>query len=128
MKLILKLKTLVLLILPGFLPGSITYSKNSSVTDFTSDPSTSIAPVLSNISTDFVENTIEITDDKKVIQASYEDGAQKFGGGMKLMQDDPVWGNYFELSGSYVAKEPNYKELSSKLILGKTKNESKNYW
>jgi hypothetical protein len=74
-----------------------------------------------------VENTVEFTDDKKAIQASYEDGAQKFSGGMKLVENDPVWGNYFELSGGYIAKQPDYKELSSKLILGKTKNESKNY-
>jgi TANFOR domain-containing protein len=85
-------------------------------------------PAISDENSEYIfENTVELTDDKKEIQASYEDGAQKFGGGMKLVENDPVWGNYFELSGGYIAKEPSYKELSSKLILGKTKNESNNY-
>ena len=85
-------------------------------------------PAFSDENIDYTfENSIQLTDDKKAIQTSYEDGGQKFSGGMKLIENDPVWGTCFELSGGYIAKQPNYTELSSKLILGKTKNESKKY-
>jgi len=65
------------------------------------------------------ENSIEITDDKKAIQGGYEDGGQKFGGGFKLVQNDPTWGDYFELGGYYETKEPMAKQLEMKFILGK---------
>jgi TANFOR domain-containing protein len=76
-----------------------------------------------------VENTVEWTDDKKAIQGGYEDGGQKFGGGFKLVQNDPTWGDYFELGGSYETKEPSAKQLEAKLILGKKKNANYySYW
>ncbi len=66
-----------------------------------------------------VENSIEITDDKKAVQGEYEDGGQKFGGGFKIVQNDPTWGDYFELGGYYESKEPSAKQLEMKFILGK---------
>jgi TANFOR domain-containing protein len=66
-----------------------------------------------------VENSIEITDDKKAVQGEYEDGGQKFGGGFKMVQNDPTWGDYFELGGYYETKEPSAKQLEMKFILGK---------
>ena len=94
---------------------------------FTPKGLTPKGPSFSDENIDYVlENTVEFTDDEKEVQGSYEDGAQKFGGGMKLKYD-PVWGNYFELDAGYISKQPEYKEFSSKLILGKTKNEIKNY-
>lgn len=76
-----------------------------------------------------VENTFEWTDDKKAVQGGYEDGGQKFGGGFKIVQNDPVWGNYFELGGYYEAKEPDAKQLEAKMVLGKKKTSSSySYW
>lgn len=77
-----------------------------------------------------LESTLEISDDGKSIQGGYEDGAQKYGGGFKIVQDDPTWGNYFQLEGNYVTKQPETKELQSKLILGKTQesNGKYTYW
>lgn len=69
--------------------------------------------------TALVENTVEWADDNKAIQGGYEDGGQKFGGGFKIVQNDPTWGNYFELGGFYETKEPTAKQLEAKLILGK---------
>ncbi len=65
-----------------------------------------------------IENTIAMTDDGKEIQGSYEDGAQKFGGGFKYIHNDK-WGDCFMLNGSYETKEPDYKKLEAKMILGK---------
>jgi len=65
------------------------------------------------------ENSVEITDDKIAVQGAYEDGGQKFGGGFKLIQNDPTWGDYFELGGYYETKEPMAKQLEMKFILGK---------
>ncbi len=65
------------------------------------------------------ENSVEITDDKVAIQGAYEDGGQKFGGGFKLVQNDPTWGDYFELGGYYETKEPAAKKLEMSFILGK---------
>jgi len=70
--------------------------------------------------TSAIENSLEISDDGKSINGSYEDGAQKFGGGFKIVQNDPTWGNYFQLGGYYEAKEPDAKSLEAKMILGKT--------
>ncbi len=77
-----------------------------------------------------VENNIEISDDGKEFQASYEDGAQKLGGGFKIKTNDPIWGNYFELGGEYIVKQPDTKELSAKMIVGKTgaNNGKYTYW
>ena len=77
-----------------------------------------------------VENTIEYTDDNKAIAAGYEDGAQKFGGGFFLKQNDPVWGDCFELGGSYQTKEPECAGLKVKLIVGKKNNNGSkfSYW
>ncbi len=78
---------------------------------------------------EIVENTVEWSDDNKGIQGGYEDGAQKFGGGFKIVTGDGKWGDYFELSGSYQAKEPDCKQLEAKLILGKKKVASPySYW
>lgn len=78
----------------------------------------------------YLENNIEISDDGKEFQASYEDGAQKLGGGFKIKINDPVWGNYFELGGEYIVKQPDTKELSAKMIVGKTgvNNGKFTYW
>lgn len=78
----------------------------------------------------FLENNIEIADDGKAVNGTYEDGAQKFGGGFKIKTNDPTWGNYFELGGYYEAKEPNAKELEAKMVLGKTlaSNGKYTYW
>lgn len=77
-----------------------------------------------------LDNSISVSDDGKGINAGYEDGAQKFGGGFKIVTNDPKWGNYFQLEGKYEAKEPTAKELEAKLILGKKAkmNSSFTYW
>lgn len=67
-----------------------------------------------------IENSITMTDDAKDIQGQYEDGAQKYSGGFKYIHND-IWGDCFTLNGSYIAKEPDFKKLESKLILGKIK-------
>lgn len=69
-------------------------------------------------SSSYLENSLEISDDGKSISGGYEDGAQKFGGGFKMVHND-TWGDYFELGGYYEAKEPDAKELQAKMILGK---------
>uniref|UniRef100_UPI0026370B24 hypothetical protein n=1 Tax=Flavobacterium sp. TaxID=239 RepID=UPI0026370B24 len=76
-----------------------------------------------------LENSIEIADDGKAIDGNYEDGAQKFGGGFK-MTSNATWGDCFELGGYYEAKEPDAKQLSAKMILGKkSENGGKfSYW
>jgi hypothetical protein len=66
-----------------------------------------------------VENSASFSDDNISIQGGYEDGAQKFGGGFKIVQDDPVWGDYFMLDGNYEVKQPDCKKLEAKMILGK---------
>jgi hypothetical protein len=82
-----------------------------------------------DLESEVVENTVEWTDDNKAIQGGYEDGGQKFGGGFKLVRDDPTWGDYFELGGYYEAKEPSAKQLEAKLILGKKKvTDYYSYW
>ncbi|RTY91381.1 hypothetical protein [Flavobacterium sp. GT3R68] len=78
------------------------------------------------INNSLVENSIEIADDGKAISGNYEDGSQKFGGGFKMTQN-ATWGNCFELGGSYETKEPSTKELSAKMILGKTLPSAGNY-
>lgn len=74
-----------------------------------------------------LENGIQISDDGKEINGGYEDGAQKFGGGFKIVTDDPTWGNYFTLNGSYETKEPEVKKITAKMILGKTLKTNGNY-
>ena len=74
-----------------------------------------------------LENSLEISDDEKAVNGGYEDGAQKFGGGFKIVKGDLTWGNYFELGGYYEAKEPDAKELQAKMILGKTLANNGNY-
>ncbi|MBL7885969.1 MAG: hypothetical protein JNJ52_04420 [Flavobacterium sp.] len=73
-----------------------------------------------------LENGIEISDDGKSISGGYEDGAQKFGGGFGIKYN-PTWGNYFELGGYYQTKEPEVKEITAKMILGKTTKDNGNY-
>ena len=85
-------------------------------------------PALSEVTYDSTfENTIEFTDDNKAVAGTYEDGAQKFGGGFFLKQNDPVWGDYFELGGSYEMKEPKCINLTAKLIVGKKKKLGSKY-
>lgn len=77
--------------------------------------------------TSTLENSLEISDDGKSINGGYEDGAQKFGGGFKIVQNDPTWGNYFQLEGSYETKEPEAKKMETKMVLGKTLVEDGKY-
>ncbi|MFT3795004.1 hypothetical protein [Flavobacterium sp.] len=82
-----------------------------------------------DVATAVVENSVEWTDDKKAVQGAYEDGGQKFGGGFKVVTGDSTWGDYFELSGFYEAKEPDAKQLEAKMILGKKKTAKPySYW
>lgn len=118
---------------PGTTSNNGNYQYNNTPTVPNSPPKNIFGPVhqgdFDQADAEIAENSVEWTDDKKAIQGSYEDGGQKFGGGFKIVTNDPTWGDYFELGGSYEAKEPSVKQLEAKMILGKKKNTNYySYW